>query len=416
VRYRVAFGKRKLSLEIPDDRVAGVLAPNDARETADVGRAVRTSLARPVGCAPLAELLRGKRTALIVTVDNTRPSPTGMLWPILELCEKQGVEPSVIVATGRHRLMTRQEVRDHLGADLVRRYRITQHDAFDRRRMVRKGTTSRGTAIRVNRTVFQHDVVIGCGIIEPSYLCGFSGGRKLLMPGLADHRSIDSNHYWLTHPDAKIGRLDGNPVSDDAAEFARDLPLHFIVYAVSGPNDEVVKIVSGHPVEAHERACAQCRKIYRVRLREADIVISSAGGHPYDFDLVQAKKAIIPAAEAVRRNGVIILFGACPDGLGAEPTFIDWLRNKTPAEVARDVQDRRQFSLGAHGANILARPIVEKNATVILVTSAPVARELKGTYVTALTRLSDAWRLANLITGPDSRVLLIEKARRLIVD
>jgi len=415
VRYRVAFGKKNLSLEIPDERVAGVLAPKSVRETADVGRAVSRSLSRPVASPPLAELLRGKRTALIITVDNTRPSPTAMLRPILDVCRRQGVQPSVMIATGRHRLMTPEEVRTHLGSDLVGQYRITQHDAFDRRRTVRKGTTSRGTAIRVNRAVFEHDVVIGCGIIEPSYLCGYSGGRKLLMPGLADHRSIDDNHYWLTHPDAKIGRLGGNPVSDDAAEFARDLPLHFIVYAVSGPNDEVVKIVSGHPVEAHERACSLCSKIFRVRLRQADVVISSAGGHPYDFDLVQAKKAIIPATEAVRRNGVIILFGACPDGLGAEPTFIDWLRNKTPAEVIRDVRDRRQFSLGAHGANILARPIVEKNARVVLVTSAEVARELKGTYVTALTKASDAWRLANLITGPESRVLLIEKARRLIV-
>ena len=75
-----------------------------------------------------------------------------------------------------------------------------------------------------------------------------------------------------------------------------------------------------------------------------DVVISSAGGHPYDFDLVQAKKAIIPATEAVRRNGVIILCGACPDGLGAEPTFIDWLGNKTPGEVVRDdVDDRHPF-------------------------------------------------------------------------
>ncbi len=416
MRYNVAFGKKKLKLEIPDERVAGVLAPKTVRATTDIQRAVTRSLSRPVASPPLTELLRGKRTALIVTVDNTRPSPAAMLWPILQLCEEQGVKPSVMIAPGRHRLMTPQEIEDHLGADLVRQYPIMQHDAFDRRRMVLKGKTKRGTAIRVNRAIFRHDVVIGCGIIEPSYLCGFSGGRKLLMPGLADHRSIDDNHFWLTHPDAKIGRLHGNPVSDDAAEFARALPMHFIVYAVSGPNDEVVKIVAGHSVKAHELACSQCRKIFRVRLRQADIVISSAGGHPYDFDLVQAKKAIVPATEAVRRNGAIILCGACPDGLGAEPTFIEWLRDKTPAEVTRDVRDRRQFSLGAHGANILARPIVEKNAKVILVTSEAVARELKGTYVTAVTRLSDAWRLANLITGPDSRVLLIEKARRLIAE
>jgi nickel-dependent lactate racemase len=281
--------------------------------------------------------------------------------------------------------------------------------------MVTKGKTKRGTVIRLNRAVFEHDVVLGCGIIEPSYLCGWSGGRKLLMPGLAHHKSIDNNHYFLTHPDAKIGRLHGNPLSDDAAEFAARLPLHFILYSLSGPNDEVMKVIAGHPVKAHERACAMCERVYRVRAKRADIVISSAGGHPYDCDLVQTKKAIIPAIETVKRNGAVILCGQCPDGLGAEETFVRWLREKTPAEVVRDVRDRRQFSLGAHGANILARPVVEKNAKVILVTGRNVAEQLAGTYVTAFTKLADAWKLANLIAGSQSEVLLIENARRLIV-
>jgi len=152
-----------------------------------------------------------------------------------------------------------------------------------------------------------------------------------------------------------------------------------------------------------------------VAKQEADIVISSAGGAPYDCDLVQGKKAIIPATQAVRRNGAIIICAECPNGLGAEKTFINWLTGKTPAEVIRDVQDRNQFSLGAHGANILARPIIEKNARVVLVTNADVARQLRGSYVTALTDMAQAWQLANLATGEDASVLFIEKARRLIV-
>jgi nickel-dependent lactate racemase len=193
------------------------------------------------------------------------------------------------------------------------------------------------------------------------------------------------------------------------------LPLHFIVYSIAGPNDEIVRVIAGHAVTAHEYACEKCAGIYRVRGKEADIVISSAGGWPYDCDLVQGKKAIIPAARAVRRNGVIILAAECPGGLGAEPTFLNWLRTKTPVEVVRDVKDRRQFNLGAHGANILARPIVERNAKVILVTNPRVASELRGSYVIPVTRLSDAWRLARLLSGENAEVLFIEKARRLIL-
>jgi nickel-dependent lactate racemase len=157
---------------------------------------------------------------------------------MLERCEAAGARPTIMIAIGRHRQMTQAELTQHLGRDVLERYRVVQHDPFDDRNMVTKGKTKRGTPIRVHRELFKHDVVLGCGIIEPSYLCGWSGGRKLLMPGIAHHRSIDKNHYFLTQPDAKIGRLDGNPVSDDAAEFAAQLPMDFIVYSLSGPNGE----------------------------------------------------------------------------------------------------------------------------------------------------------------------------------
>jgi len=193
------------------------------------------------------------------------------------------------------------------------------------------------------------------------------------------------------------------------------LPMHFIVYAVSGPNDEVAHIVAGHAVKAHALACKLSEDIYRVNKREADIVISSVGGAPYDCDLVQGKKAIIPATVAVRRNGVVIICAECQDGIGAEKTFMKWLLEKTPFEVTSDVRDRKQFSLGAHGANILARPIVQKNAKVILVTNPAVVKQLRGSYITAVTEINDALKLADFIVGKDSGILFIEKARRLIL-
>ncbi len=413
--HSVSYGKQELRIDIPKERVVGVLAPQEVQPVADVGAAVRTALAHPVGSDPFEALIRGHESALIITVDNTRPSPEAMLVPMIEACRGQGLAVTVINATGRHRQMTNSELESHLGEYVVRNCRVLQHDPFDGSNMVSKGVTARGTAIRVNRETFRHDLVIGCGIIEPSYLCGWSGGRKLLMPGLAHYASIDNNHYYLTQPGAEIGRLHGNPVSDDAFEFMEDLPLHFVLYAVCGPHDEFVSIVAGDRREAHERGCALCEPIFRVPRQEADIVISSPGGWPYDFDLVQGKKAVIPALEVVRQNGAIILCAECSDGLGAEETFIDWLTNKTPFDVANDVLDREQFNLGAHGANILAKPIVEKAATVILVTCPDVADALKRTYITAVTDLEEAWRIANAVAGPDADVLFIENARRLIV-
>ncbi len=415
MRYQIEYGKKILSLDIPAKRVVGTLTPRSVKPVSDVQAAVRKSLQRPFQSPPLATLLKGKKSALIVTVNHTRPSPRELILPVLDQCEQENLSVTVIIAHGRHRRMSAKEIRTHLGARIVNACRILQHDPFNARRMVHKGVTRLGTPIRVNGEIFKHDIVMGVGIIEPSYLCGFSGGRKLLLPGLAHHQSIDNNHFYLTHPDTRIGRLKGNPLSDDAEEFARKLPLHFIVYAICGPHDEFTRIIAGHTFKAHRHACNLCKPMYSVRKKQADIIIASPGPAPYDCNLVQGKKAIIPALDAVRRNGVIIMCAECRDGLGAEPTFIEWLRNKTPLEVVRDVRDRKQFSLGAHGANILAHSIAQKNAKVILVTCPKVARQLKGTYLTTVTKLEDAWQLANLLTGTQSSVLFIKNARRLIM-
>lgn len=415
MRYFIRYGKTKLPLTVDAKRVVGLLAPRRTKAIRDVAAAVSRALRRPIGCPSLDDMLQGKRTAIIATVDHTRPSPRSILLPILKACQAHGVEASLIIATGCHRQMTAAELKRHLGADILKAHKVLQHDPLNDAAMTRQGCTTRGTPIWVNKVIYEYDIVMAAGILEPSYLCGWSGGRKILMPGLAHHKSVNNNHFFLTHPDTQIGRLHGNPVSEDAGEFAARLPLHFIVYALVGPDDEVVRIIAGHPVKAHEAGCNWGRRVYEVRRQEADIVISSAGGAPHDCDLVQGKKAVIPAIEAVRKNGVIILCAECPDGLGAEKTFLDWLRNKTPAQVVRDVLDRKQFNLGAHGANILARPIVEKNATVILVTSPAVVSALRGTYVVAMDSLQAAWQTANALAGSSSRVLFIDKARRLIL-
>ena len=414
MRLAIEYGRRLAELSVPRSRLVGVVQPREVEEVGDVAAAAERSLARPVGGPPLAKVLAGARTALVLVPDHTRPSPRPTLLPILRECGRQGAAATICVAIGRHRAMTPAELRRHLGQEVVRQFRVVQHDPFDRAAHRRLGRTARGTEILVNRMVFEHDRVIGTGIVEPSYLAGWSGGRKMMMPGLAFHTAIDQNHFLLTDPATRIGRLAGNPLSEDAAEFARACPYHFISYVLSGPNDEAVGVVSGDPVRAHEAACRRCARIYTVKAATAPIVIASPGGYPYDCDLVQTKKAIIPAIDLVERNGAIILLGECREGLGAEDTFLEWLRSKTPAQVVRDVRRRELFSLGAHGANLLARPIVEKNAAVILVTRPKVARELAGTYLRALGRLDDAWRLATLLCGPQAGALVLRKARRLI--
>ncbi|MEW6359823.1 MAG: nickel-dependent lactate racemase [Planctomycetota bacterium] len=415
IKLELEYGTSGQKLNLDDSRIRQIIEPELAPRLEDVIPTVERSLEKPVGAPPLSQATADKSRVLILTVDHTRPSPVDLLRPVLDAIQPMGLNVTICVALGRHRRMTGQELIAHLGMDLIDRCKLLQHDPFDDRHHKNLGATSRGTPIKVNEVVAEHDFILGVGFVEPSYLAGFSGGRKLIMPGIAHHTSIDANHYLLLEEGAEIGRLAGNPIHEDAMEFVSKVRFDWLTCGVLGGKDEITAVLSGDPVKAHAEACEFSRKIYEKKAEESDIVIATVGGHPYDCDMVQAKKGIIPAAKIVRKGGVIILLGDCPDLWGAEETFREWLTTKTPDQVAADVKDRNKFNLGAHGANILAKPIVEKQATVIFVTSRRMAKELRDTYVQPSRSLSAALGQAEGIVGTDASVSIVRCARRMII-
>jgi nickel-dependent lactate racemase len=411
----VEYGKGALEVPVDNRRVLAVIQPKHVKGIARVEERVKESLENPVGSPPLSHILKGKKKAVILTVNFSRPSPKAIIEPIAALCDQMKLDVTILIARGRHRAMSKEEIRSHLGSDLVARYPVLEHDPFDEHNIEDVGKTSRGIPVRVNKTIFENDVVIGTGIIEPSYLCGFSGGRKLLMPGISHYRSIDLNHFLLLEEGSKIGALGGNALSEDAEEAARKLPFHWITYTVVGADDQVADVVSGDPFRAHRSGCGKSKEIYSCKKVPADIVISSPGGYPYDCDLVQGKKAIIPAIDSLRPNGAIIILAECEEGWGAESTFREWLTDFSPEDVMIRVRDKSLFSLGAHGAYLFVKAVIEKKASVILVTNPGLAKDLKGTYIEAVTSIEEGLAKAESYTERDVRITVLRKARRLIL-
>ena len=409
------YGKGFVDVPVDPKHLLGVLQPQGVEGIVQVEESVRKSLEKPIGAPAFSEILKGKKKALILTVNFTRPSPKTLIHPIAELCDRMKVEVTILIARGRHRAMTKEEIHAHLGENLVRRYPVFEHDPFDETKHIEVGSTSRGIPIRMNRLLFEHDAVIGTGIIEPSYLCGFSGGRKLLMPGISHYKSIDLNHYLLLEKGALPGVLEGNPLSDDSEEAARKLPYHWITYSIVGAEDQVSEVVSGDPFRAHRFACEQSRRIFTRPRRLADIVVSSAGGYPYDCDMVQGKKALIPAEETVNPRGAIIVLAECQEGWGAEPTFKEWLTGLSPEEILLRVRNKALFSLGAHGAYLFAKPTIEKGVKVILVTNPQIVSDLRGNFVAAVSSPAEAMEIARRHTSEQATVTILRKSRRLIL-
>jgi nickel-dependent lactate racemase len=416
-KLQLEYGKNVYQFNIPSDRYIGVFMPSKTEPVENLNKLLSDSFTHPVASPPLEDKLQGVKSVLILTVDITRPSPTPLMYPFLELCRERDIFVTIGISLGRHGPMTETDLRDFLTSEVFDNYSVVQHDAFDDSIHLDFGYTTRGTPIKVNQIIQQYDFICGISYIEPSYLMGYSGSRKLIIPGIAHSSSIDANHYWLTHPDTRIGELDSNPMHQDAMEFMQHFRFDWFTCAVLDGKDRITQIYSGDSVKAHRLACADSDKIFRIKSQTADIVLASPGGYPYDWDLVQGKKAIISAMETVKPGGSIVLLAECPDGWGAEGTFKEWLLTKTPEEVVRDVKKREMFSLGAHGAYILAKPIVQKQASVILITNEDLARQLQNSYIHAVTNVEEAMELANqYCSASEPTYLALKSARRLIVE
>jgi nickel-dependent lactate racemase len=413
---KLEYGQTYHIFHVTTEQYIGTLMPNPSKAPPDLDSIISRSLNEPVKSIPLEEKLDGIKSMLILTVDITRPSPTTLILPVLDLCQAREIEVTICIALGRHGPMTQDSLRDFLEPRVFDHYPVIQHDAFDDTIHLDFGSTSRGTPVKVNQIIQEHDFVCGLSFIEPSYLMGYSGSRKLIMPGISHHTSIDANHYWLTHPDTRIGELDRNPMHQDAMEYMKHFGFDWLTCAVLNGQDQITEVFSGDWIEAHRFACQVSGMIFQIQKQSADIVLASPGGYPYDIDLVQGKKAIVPATECVNPGGVVVLLAACPDGWGAEGAFQEWLLNKSPEQVVRDVKDRELFNLGAHGAYILAKPIVEKKANVVMITNKTMAKQLQDSYVHAVTSSEDALTLAHRLCGKSNpSYLALRNARRLII-
>ena len=193
--------------------------------------AFRRAFEVPAGTPRLRDLARGAGRVVIIVSDPTRGVPTAKVMPILlEELASAGVPRSavtVVVATGVHRPATEDEIKEIVGAGNIEGLKVINHDPYDGKQLVTLGKTSFGTLVEVNRTVYEADLRIAVGKVEPHEFAGFSGGRKSVLPGIAGEKTIEFNHRpeMLISPAARPGQLEGNPIHLDMMEAAGMLKI-----------------------------------------------------------------------------------------------------------------------------------------------------------------------------------------------
>ncbi|HYB12801.1 MAG TPA: nickel-dependent lactate racemase [Myxococcota bacterium] len=353
MRVELAYGRGALGLEILERDCAELRIVEKGEETplSDLDRALRRALETPIEAPPLRALARGRRDAVIVISDRTRPVPNALLLPPLLDALREGGLPedrvTLQVATGLHRACTSAELDEMLGAVRSRRLRIVQHDARDLDSHVNLGSSRSGVPILIDRFFLERDLRIATGLIEPHLMAGYSGGRKAICPGLAAVETIRVAHgaamleRWVGS-----GIIVGNPLQESLLEIVRKVGVHFLVNVALDRRRRVSGIFCGDLEAAHAEGMRFVEARSHVALdRPADLVVVSGGGDPLDATFYQAIKGIVAAAGVVRPGGVILLVASLSEGIGS-PSFEKCLReSEGPADFERRLEDDRFFAI-----------------------------------------------------------------------
>ena len=319
MRVELAYGRSGLTVEVPDDRTT-VVEPAYLPGLPDEHGALVNAIRGPVGRPPLRRMVRPHQTVAISVCDITRPMPSATLLPVLlgELGHVANDNIVVIVATGTHRPNTPEELETMLGAEVTRKYRVVNHNAFEKRELRNVGQTPQGTPIWLNRQWVESEVKITTGFVEPHFFAGFSGGPKMVAPGLAGFDTIMQLHNAarIGDPNSTWGVTVGNPVHDEIRQIAHQTGVDFNVDVTINRDRAITAAYAGELFESHRAACQAARHTAMHPVPEPfDVVITTNSGYPLDLNLYQAVKGMSAAAKIVRSGGAIICAAECRDGI-----------------------------------------------------------------------------------------------------
>ena len=325
----------------------------------DIGDA----LDKPLGSLRIEEIAAPDETVLIVVPDATRQTGAGQIVNLLvRRLIAAGTLPfniSVIFATGIHRAVTPQEKSDILTPFIFQRIKTLDHSARDLAANVRCGETSDGIPVELNRALLEHDHIFTVGGVGFHYFAGFTGGRKLICPGLASARTISATHRLAFDFDKKTraegcgpGLLEGNPVHEAFIDAASKIKVAFSVNSIVNTAGEVTDIFCGDLILSHHAACQNYASSRTFAAAEKyDVVIADCGGSPYDINVIQAQKSLDAAARICKPGGTLILAAECIDGMGRND-FLKWFDAADSRELAERLSENYQVN-GQTAWNVL---------------------------------------------------------------
>jgi nickel-dependent lactate racemase len=330
MKIDLLYGRKGLEVHLPNPIRVHVIRKHPMPLLPDPERAVRDALEAPVACPSFQELAQGKRNACILMCDITRPVPNGLILPpLVESLTRAGIAKKnilILIATGLHRPAQGAELEEIVGSrEILRTVRIENHFARDKDAHEDLGTTSGGIPIMIDRRFLGADLKIVTGLVEPHFMAGYSGGRKVVAPGVAYQDTILMFHSAkiLEHCKAVNCIIEGNPLHKEQVEIVRAIGGVVAVNVVIDEERRLGYVNFGKVETSHAQAVAFMRKYAEVRVpRRFKTILTTSAGHPLDKTYYQTVKGMVGVMDILEPGGTIIIASECSEGMGS-PEFLE---------------------------------------------------------------------------------------------
>jgi len=413
------YSTKRLECEIPPGNLLGVYEPKElpaAQEQEEILRAI----SNPVGQRPIRKMASAGDRAVIVADDITRKTPVKSILPaILDELNLAGISDDridVVVALGTHLPMSEEDNVERFGKAIVERVRIRNHNCHDEKSLHLLGRTPTGIPVWINKQVLEADVKIGVGTIFPHRVAGFSGGSKIIMPGVCGAQTIGITHVNSARftSEAILGIRD-NLIRRDMDYIAEKVGLTAIFNTALNKEGKVARAFCGDFRRAFQEGANFESRFVEIKVpNRSDIVITDS--HPYESDFWSSGEKGLTAGEiAVRNGGTVIFAHPCYKGLmagRAEEEFLSLVR-ETPDRILHRVETGEvQDLVAAATAAIIGQ--VRMKANVIMV-SEGITTEVASSLGFRLSRsLDDAVEMALRTHGSDAQVCVLRHGAHIV--
>jgi len=408
-KIKVPYGKGQMECSVDETRIIGIYTPTDININLNKKQAINEALDFPIGCGKLEDIVKTKKNAVLICDDNTRPTPVKYIVPaVLDRLNKGGIPDSeivIVIALGTHRYMKADEILDKFGKEVYKRVKIVNHLWKNPRILV-----DLGEGVKVNRLVYTSDFKIGIGNIVPHHICGYSGGAKIIQPGICGEETTAETHLASTESNSYLGVVE-NPIRHKMEEIADKVGLDVIFNTVLDRNQNIVRCFFGDTIKAFRKAIPYCDFVYSVDVKsKADIVI--AGSHPCDLDFWQAHKTLYPADRVTKKGGTIIIVSPCYEGISSSHPSIEHFAKFSNAELYQLIENHKIDGVAA--ALMIAWNKIKADKQVFFVSRDMKEKDIRSLGFTPFSSLQEAVDIATKNMGKTSKITVLKNSPEML--